>query len=58
MPRNSINILDRPEKDLDLDINPDTGRTPPGYNQGLRHESRIVLAVVGVLLWLNYAVLA
>ena len=58
MPRNSINIVDRPEKDLDVDINPDTGRTPPGYNQSLRHESRIVLALVGVFLWLNYAILA
>ena len=32
MPRNSINIVDGPEKDLDVDINPDTRRTPPGYD--------------------------
>ena len=59
-PRNSINIVDRSETGIDVnaDINPDTGHTPPGYNQGLRHESRIVLAVVGILLWLNYAVSA
>ena len=35
-------------------VNPDTGPTAPGYNQSLREVSRILIAVVGVFLWLDH----
>ena len=35
-------------------VNPDTGPTAPGYNQSLREVSRILIAIVGVLLWLDH----
>ena len=34
--------------------NPDTGPTAPGYNRSLREVSRILIAAVGVFLWLDH----
>ena len=56
MSRNTGKTVVSPEKNRI--VNPDTGPTAPGFNQGLREGSRYLIAAVGIFLWMDQPVAA